>query len=55
MRNCCKCNKKMFEGYYAAGLYYCDCDCLSKDYKPKEWEEAYNENDDEYYWSTFED
>lgn len=55
MRNCIKCNEKVIEGFYASGDYYCSVDCLEKDYSSKEWDDLYKEDNDEFYWSVFED
>ena len=52
---CCKCNKKVIEGFHAAGKYYCGADCLEKDYTSEEWDALYKEDSDEFYWSVFED
>ena len=55
MRKCTTCNEEVKIGYYAAGEYYCSDDCLTKDFTKEEWNNLYDENDDEYYWTMFED
>lgn len=55
MRKCNVCKKEMYEGFYAYDNYYCDCECLDKDYSKEEWNELHNENPDEFYWTIFEE
>lgn len=53
MPECNKCGKKILQGFFAAGNYYCNETCLSKDYSNDEWEKLHNEECDEFYWSEF--
>ncbi len=52
IRFCSCCGKAFIEGFYAAGEYYCDENCLL--FSSEEWKELYNEDEDEYYWSQWE-
>ena len=58
MRTCKICGKEIKNGepgYYAAGDYYCSDECLSKDFTKEEWEQVYDDDSDEFYWTIFED
>lgn len=40
---CCKCGKHMWEGFKVYDNWYCDEECLHKDYSEKEYEKLYEE------------
>lgn len=55
MRKCYVCNNEVEVGYFAQGDYYCSDDCLSKDFTNEEWKQAHEDDNDEFYWTIFED
>jgi hypothetical protein len=56
-RQCDKCKQGMNEGYVINGgdEYYCDDKCLHQEYTPEEWYEMSNGDDDDSYWTEWED
>jgi len=54
-RICNCCGKGMNEGYFANYEYFCSDSCLRTEFSGAEWEQLANEDDDNYYWTEWED
>jgi hypothetical protein len=54
-RLCTCCGKGMNEGYFANYEYFCSDSCLRTEFSGSEWEQLTNEDDDNYYWTEWED
>jgi len=56
-RKCNQCSKGMDEGYVICGgeEYYCSDECLHKNYTAADWNELSKDDDDENYWTVWED
>ena len=56
-RICTVCSKKMYEGFYVCGNYYCNESCLHVHYTIEEYEELYYEDEygdtDAAYWTVW--
>ncbi len=54
-RKCTCCSKGMNEGYFADYEYFCSDDCLYTEFPPTIWAKVTKENEDNYYWTEWED
>jgi hypothetical protein len=54
-RICTCCHSGMNQGYFANDEYFCSESCLRTEYSLEEWEKLYENNDDNYYWTEWED
>ena len=54
-RLCTCCGKGMNEGYFASYEYFCSDNCLRTEFSSTEWEELVSEDNDNYYWTEWED
>lgn len=57
MRRCTNCGRPMDSGYVIGGgdEYYCGDGCLNTRYSPEQYNRMYRANDDENYWTEFDD
>lgn len=57
MRRCTNCGRPMDSGYVIGGgdEYYCSDGCLNTRYSPEQYNRMYRENDDDNYWTEFDD
>lgn len=57
MRRCTNCGRPMDSGYVIGGgdEYYCGDGCLNTRYSPEQYNRMYRENDDDNYWTEFDD
>jgi len=56
-RKCDECGKGMNEGFCINGgcEYYCTEECLHKHYTKEEYDEMYNDDEGDTYWTEWED
>ena len=55
VRKCTSCENLMVEGYVVAGgeEYYCSTPCLNVHYTPEQWDDMYDEDEDDNYYTTW--
>jgi hypothetical protein len=54
-RKCTCCGNGMNNGYFANDEYFCSESCLRTEYTYEEWQKVYEENNDNYYFTEWED